>query len=139
MLESLADMQLATDIMKTSKSNDEDIHILDGRFRQLKMQEMTPLKPKTAEFLEINAYLQNSTGHTHGFEYKTHDIFRIERQVSAGPRLYIDRHYVKTLILMLWRFRVRTIASPNLHTPTSRTATGVCSGMDLAVRTMAEY
>ena len=50
MLESLADMQLATGIMKTSKTNDEEIHILDGRFRQLKMQEMTPLKPKIAEF-----------------------------------------------------------------------------------------
>ena len=139
MLESLADMQLATDIMKPSKSADEEIHILDSRFRQLNMQEMTPLKPKTAEFQEIHAYLQNSTGHTHGFAYKTHDIFRIARQVRAGAPLYINQHHVETVILMLWQFRVRTIDSPNLRTRTSQPATGVSFGMVQDVPISAEY
>jgi poly [ADP-ribose] polymerase 2/3/4 len=46
LIESLTDMQLANEIMKTAKSDNEkkDVHLIDRQFDGLGMQEMTPRK-----------------------------------------------------------------------------------------------
>ncbi|OQE36958.1 hypothetical protein PENCOP_c011G01823 [Penicillium coprophilum] len=79
LLEALTDMDVANEIMTSSKQND-DIHPLDRQFQSLGMKEMTELDPKSTEFIELESYLQNSRGETHHMSYKVVNIFRIERQ-----------------------------------------------------------
>jgi poly [ADP-ribose] polymerase 2/3/4 len=81
LIESLTDMQLANDIMKTAKSDKEkkDIHLIDRQYEGLGMQEMTPLDSKSDEFKYLQDYLVNSAGKTHSIQYQVQDIFRIER------------------------------------------------------------
>ncbi|KAJ5371769.1 hypothetical protein N7517_003775 [Penicillium concentricum] len=79
LLEALTDMDVANEIMVSSKQ-DNDIHPLDRQFQSLGMKEMTELDPKSTEFTELESYLQNSRGETHDMSYKVVNIFRIERQ-----------------------------------------------------------
>ncbi|KAJ5520924.1 hypothetical protein N7463_001377 [Penicillium fimorum] len=79
LLEALTDMDVANEIMVSSKQ-DHDIHPLDRQFQSLGMKEMTELDPKSTEFRELEDYLQNSRGETHNMTYKVVNIFRIERQ-----------------------------------------------------------
>lgn len=67
MLESLSDMKAAADILKT-ESPTAGIHPLDLRFRGLNLEEMTPLKPSSKEYKNLTAYLNKSTGSTHGMK-----------------------------------------------------------------------
>lgn len=80
LLETLADMKDAADIMK-SKIDDElhRVHPLDRQYRGLGMEEMTPLDPKTSEYQLLEAYLKNTRGLTHNANYEVETIFRIER------------------------------------------------------------
>lgn len=82
LIESLTDMQLANEIMKTAKGDKvkKDIHLIDRQYEGLGMQEMTPLNSKSEEFKQLQDYLIKSAGKTHDIEYKVQDIFRIERQ-----------------------------------------------------------
>ncbi|KAJ5971379.1 uncharacterized protein N7479_001297 [Penicillium vulpinum] len=81
LLEALTDMDVANEIMVSSKSKqDDDIHPLDRQYESLGMKEMTELDPKSTEFKELEHYLQNSRGKTHNMNYKVVNIFRIERQ-----------------------------------------------------------
>ena len=83
MLDTLSDMEIANTIMKTtpSKARDaESINLLDKRFKDLGMEEMTPLKHNSQEYRELSKYLIESSGQTHGIRYRLQDIFRIERQ-----------------------------------------------------------
>ena len=76
MLESWTEMQLASEIMKASgKKGNEQKSTLDIQYQGLAMQEMTPLDPRTPEFIELRNYLQNSSGHTHDFQYHVQEIF----------------------------------------------------------------
>ncbi|KAJ5209988.1 hypothetical protein N7491_009799 [Penicillium cf. griseofulvum] len=79
LLEALTDMDVANEIMVSSKE-DNEIHPLDRQFQSLGMKEMTELDPKSTEFTELENYLQNSRGETHSMTYKVVNIFRIERQ-----------------------------------------------------------
>lgn len=79
LLESLSDMKDAALIMKTDKAGD-DVHPLDKQYQGLNMREMTPLDPTSAEFTQLQEYLVNSRGVTHGHRYQVEAIFRIERE-----------------------------------------------------------
>jgi poly [ADP-ribose] polymerase 2/3/4 len=82
LIESLTDMQLANEIMKTAKGAKEkkDVHLIDRQYDGLGMQEMTPLSSSSNEFKNLQDYLIKSAGKTHSIRYKVQDIFRIERQ-----------------------------------------------------------
>ncbi|EXJ87633.1 hypothetical protein A1O3_04594 [Capronia epimyces CBS 606.96] len=87
LLETLTDMQLANEIMKSAtvdKYKQEKLHILDRQYQGLGMREMTPLDSASDEFQEIGLYLHYSVGGTHGVNYQVQDIFRIEREGEAG-------------------------------------------------------
>ena len=80
LLESLGDMKDASLLMKTDKKDVERINMLDRQFQGLGMNEMTPLKNTSDEFLELKEYLMNTRGATHNANYQVAQIFRIERQ-----------------------------------------------------------
>ncbi|KAL2134721.1 hypothetical protein VTI74DRAFT_11041 [Chaetomium olivicolor] len=80
LLESLSDMKDAALIMKVDKAMEENIHPLDKQYRGLKMKEMTPLDPDSQEYAQLQDYLLESRGATHGHQYKVEAIFRIERE-----------------------------------------------------------
>ncbi|KAK3985736.1 putative poly polymerase 2 [Cladorrhinum sp. PSN332] len=93
LLESLSDMKDAALIMKVDKAAQDDVHQLDRQFQGLKMDEMEPLDPKSAEFSNLREYLVNTRGSTHGHDYKVEDIFRIERQGEKDR--FLDSSYGK--------------------------------------------
>ncbi|KAE8371076.1 poly polymerase catalytic domain-containing protein [Aspergillus bertholletiae] len=78
LLEALTDMEVANGIMKESRDADT-INQLDRQFQSLKMQEMTPLDHSSAEFIELEKYLNQTRASTHNFRYNVINIFRIER------------------------------------------------------------
>jgi poly [ADP-ribose] polymerase len=83
MLDTLSDMEVASSIMKTTtgKARDADsVNLLDKRFADLGMAEMTPLDLDSTEYRELAKYLVESSGQTHHRLYRLQDIFRIERQ-----------------------------------------------------------
>ncbi|KAI9866275.1 MAG: hypothetical protein M1813_001397 [Trichoglossum hirsutum] len=83
LLESLADMEIANEIMKGAIGHTDEagnpIHPLDKQYHGLGMQEMTPLETVSSEFRELEEYLVKSHGHTHRLQFRVQDIFRIER------------------------------------------------------------
>lgn len=82
MLDTLTDMEVANAIMKSTgeKSKEaENVSILDKRYKELGMKEMTPLKHDSQEYRALSDYLIKSSGHTHSVRYRLEDIFRIER------------------------------------------------------------
>ncbi|KAF7156103.1 hypothetical protein CNMCM5623_009245 [Aspergillus felis] len=79
LLEALTDMGVANEIMKESRDA-EMMNQLDRQYQGLGMQEMTPLNRSSAEFRELEAYLNNSRGSTHHLRYSVVNIFRIERK-----------------------------------------------------------
>lgn len=82
MLDTLTDMEVANTIMKTTTDRKRDadaVNILDKRFEELKMEEMTPLDHKSAEYRALADYLIKSSGSSHNIRYRLEDIFRIER------------------------------------------------------------
>lgn len=95
LLESLTDMQLANDIMKTAKNakvkQEEKVAMVDRQYQGLGMQEMTPLDRKSTEFRELEDYLVKSAGKTHYIKYQVQDIFRIERQ-GEGSRFSVSKY-----------------------------------------------
>ncbi|KAF2849085.1 PARP-domain-containing protein [Plenodomus tracheiphilus IPT5] len=78
-LENLSDMKEAAAMLRSQLKDDSGVHQLDKQFRGLNMNEMTALDPKSEEFTELDAYLNNSKGATHNMTYAVQDIFRIER------------------------------------------------------------
>ncbi|KAK4139223.1 poly polymerase catalytic domain-containing protein [Dichotomopilus funicola] len=80
LLESLSDMKDAALLMKVDKSAEDEVHPLDRHYQALKMQEMTPLDPTSNEYTQLQNYLVESRGSTHGHQYAVESIFRIERQ-----------------------------------------------------------
>jgi len=82
MLDTLTDMEVANTIMKTStdKGKDEEsVNLLDKRFKDLNMKEMTPLDHKSSEYKALADYLIKSSGTAHGIRFRLEDIFRIDR------------------------------------------------------------
>jgi len=80
LLETLTDMQLANEIMKSAKTKQvERVNIVDRQYQGLGMQEVTPLDVDSTEYYEIHEYLTKSVGSTHNIHYQIQDIFRIER------------------------------------------------------------
>ncbi|KAK3370682.1 poly-ribose polymerase-like protein [Podospora didyma] len=80
LLETLSDMKDAALIMKMDKVGSDDVHPIDKQYQGLGMEEMTPLDPSTAEYINLQEYLINTRGATHGYNYKIEAIFRIERK-----------------------------------------------------------
>ncbi|KAL6707497.1 hypothetical protein ACN47E_004067 [Coniothyrium glycines] len=80
LLESLSDMKEAAAMLKSQLKDDSGVHKLDKQFQGLGMNEMAPLDHSSQEFMEIDAYLNDSKGATHHVSYSVQDIFRIERQ-----------------------------------------------------------
>ena len=86
MLDTLTDMEVANQIMKTTGDKEKDaesVNMLDKRFQELNMDEMTPLDHKSSEYKALADYLIKSSGTSHGIRYRLEDIFRIDR---AGER-----------------------------------------------------
>ncbi|KAL8927904.1 MAG: hypothetical protein Q9172_001130 [Xanthocarpia lactea] len=82
MLDTLSDMEVANTIMKTTQDKKKDVeavNMLDKRFQELNMDEMTPLDHKSDEYKGLANYLIKSSGSTHGIKYRLEDIFRIQR------------------------------------------------------------
>ncbi|KAB5511580.1 poly polymerase catalytic domain-containing protein [Coniochaeta sp. 2T2.1] len=82
LLESLSDMKDAAQILKVKAEQEEEdpIHPLDRQFQGLGLDEMTPLAPTSSEFSELQTYLCQSVGSTHGTQYSISSIFRIQRR-----------------------------------------------------------
>ncbi|CRG86204.1 poly [Talaromyces islandicus] len=80
LLESLSDMKEAAAMLKSTLQDDGGIHKLDKQFQGLNMNEMSPIDRNSQEFMELEAYLNDSKGDTHHMTYNVEDIFRIERQ-----------------------------------------------------------
>jgi len=62
MLDTLSDMEVANKIMKTTneKARDADsVNMLDQRFQQLGMDELSPLDHKSQEYKVLKDYLIN--------------------------------------------------------------------------------
>ena len=87
MLDTLTDMEVANTIMKSSgsdkKKDAESVHVLDQRFQDLGMEEMTPLDHKSSEYKALADYLIKSSGTTHATKYRLEEIFRIDRSGEA--------------------------------------------------------
>lgn len=86
MLDTLTDMEVANTIMKTTadrKKDAEAVSVIDKRFQELSMEEMTPLDHKSSEYRALADYLIKSSGTTHGIRYRLEDIFRIDRVGEA--------------------------------------------------------
>ncbi|KAL4781844.1 poly polymerase catalytic domain-containing protein [Aspergillus varians] len=79
LLEALTDMEITNSILKDATKM-EDVNPIDSQYAGLGMQEMTPLDHTSTEFHELEKYLSESRGSTHGMQYKVMSIFRIERQ-----------------------------------------------------------
>jgi poly [ADP-ribose] polymerase len=84
LLDSLSDMKDAAIIMKKEPKDIEKINALDRQFKGLNLDEMTPLKKSSTEFLELRNYLVETKGSTHHANYQVDQIFRIERQGEKG-------------------------------------------------------
>jgi poly [ADP-ribose] polymerase len=56
LLDSLSDMKDANNIMKKEEKDVERINALDRQFKGLNLDEMTPLKRESTEFLELKNY-----------------------------------------------------------------------------------
>ena len=85
MLDTLTDMEVANTIMRSTtagtKTHDaESVNMLDKRFSELNLTEMTPLDHKSAEYKALADYLLKSSGTAHGIRYRLEDIFRVERE-----------------------------------------------------------
>lgn len=97
MLDTLTDMEVANSIMKSTGDEDRDaesVNVLDKRFQDLGMEEMTPLEHNSPEYRALSDYLVKSSGDSHGIRYRLEDIFRIER---AGEKARFDRSEFATL------------------------------------------
>ena len=82
MLDTLTDMEVANNIMKTTSDRAKDkatISMLDKRFSELKCDSIDPIDHKSDEYKEIQKYLLNTAGHTHSIRYRLQDIYRVER------------------------------------------------------------
>lgn len=98
MLDTLTDMEVANTIMKTStdktKAKDEEnINLLDKRFKDLNMNDMTPLDHKSGEYKALADYLIKSSGTSHGIRFRLEDIFRIDR--SGEDDRFANSEYAK--------------------------------------------
>lgn len=82
MLDTLTDMEVADNIMKTTEDkakDEESVAQIDRRFRELNLEEVTLLEKKSDEYQNVKEYLLNTAGHTHNIRYHLQDIFRISR------------------------------------------------------------
>jgi poly [ADP-ribose] polymerase len=88
LLESLMDMGIANEILKSSSKEADSIHPLDKQFQGLGLEEMTPCRfssarlnrgfeayksqvdKKSTEFKELQDYLLKTQGHTHSIRCK---------------------------------------------------------------------
>lgn len=80
LLETLADMKDASNILKAEIDERNSLHPLDRQYRGLGMEEVTALDPKSTEFKHLKEYLVNTRGETHQVNYSIENIFRIERR-----------------------------------------------------------
>lgn len=83
MLDPLTDMEVANTMMKTSVDKEKEaerVNVLDKRFEELNMEEMTCLDHKSTEYHALAEYLVKSSGTAHGIRYRLEDIFRIDRR-----------------------------------------------------------
>lgn len=81
LLETLADMKEASNIMKTQIDGELNrVHPIDRQYNGLGMDEMTPLDPAGKEFQLLEKYLNATRGATHNRSYRVEGIFRIRRQ-----------------------------------------------------------
>lgn len=80
MLDTLSDMEVADKVMKASKICDTSGEaLIDKRFKELNMEEITPLHHDSNEFKALGEYLISTSGATHFLKYDVKEIFRISR------------------------------------------------------------
>ena len=95
MLDTLTDMSVADTIMKAAGDQDRDsknANLLDKRYHDLSMEEMTPLAHNSDEYGALRDYLIKSAA-SHGIRYRLEDIFRIERRGEA--KRFLSSKYAK--------------------------------------------
>ena len=87
LIESLGDMQIATEVIKNTKhALDKDgnpMNPIDQQFESLGLEEAVPLDRNSTEFKNLKGYLARTHGKTHHIKLRIEDIFRIERQGEA--------------------------------------------------------
>jgi len=83
MLDTLSDMEIANQIMKTThdKARDaESVSLIDQRFDQLGCDLIEPLDHRCNEYKGLEKYLISTSGKTHEhIRYRLQDIFRVKR------------------------------------------------------------
>lgn len=82
MLDTLSDMEIANQIMKVTSDKAKDANsasMIDKRFAQLNLDDLTPLDHKSSEYRGLQDYLINTAGSTHSIRYRLQDIFRVKR------------------------------------------------------------
>ncbi|CAN8096184.1 unnamed protein product [Discula destructiva] len=95
LLETLADMKDATDIMKSEIDDLNRVHPLDRQFQGLGLSEMTPLDHESDEFKMLETYLSTTKGSTHTHvHYQVVDIFRVER--NGESERFAQSTFLKT-------------------------------------------
>ena len=77
MLDDLTDMCVAEKIMKTKAKESTDL--MEKRFQQLNLTELTPLESSSREFQHLSDYPVKSSSAGHGLQYEVLDVFRLER------------------------------------------------------------
>lgn len=83
MLDTLSDMEIANEIMKTTHDkarNAEAVNLIDERFAKLQCDDLSPLDHDTAEYKGLQKYLISTVGHTHSIRFRLQDIFRVRRR-----------------------------------------------------------
>lgn len=86
MLDTLADMEIASKIMKTTSDKHKDaesMSLIDSRFAQLNLDELKPLDHSSKEYKGLQDYLVNTAGSTHQVKYRLQEIFRVKRAGEA--------------------------------------------------------
>jgi poly [ADP-ribose] polymerase len=80
LLDSLSDMKIADDIMKSVKdAGIANVNHLDRQFQNLNLTELTPLDSMSDEYNELKGYLTGTQGFIHAINYGKVEIFRLER------------------------------------------------------------
>lgn len=78
MLDTLSNMEIAGTIMNITHNKARQ-EMLENRFAQLKLDELSLLDHKSKEYKALEGYFVNSTGHTHDLHYEIQEVFKVKR------------------------------------------------------------
>ncbi|KAM0364324.1 hypothetical protein ACHAO7_009405 [Fusarium culmorum] len=102
LLGTLLGMREANEMMKEVQKPKDSIHPVDRQFQCLDLQEMTPLRPNSTEFTNIERYLHGSCGATHDMNYDIRNIFRVKRNGEPESSGVLDASKANSDRRLLW-------------------------------------